>query len=421
MNVSGPADRLALHGGPPVRSAPWPPRALFGREEKEAACSVFDRLMKAGMPIGYQGQEEEAYGREFVGFMGQAGFTDMVNSGTSAVYVALKALDLEPFSEVIVPAFTNAGGCMPVPLVNCIPVPADCAPGTQNVDAREVERRLSPRAKVIIVSHMGGVPVDMDPVLDLARERNLSVIEDCAQSHGAEYKGRKVGGLGDMGAFSIMFGKMHAAGGQGGVVYTRDEDLYWRIRRAADRGKRFGREPDETTCVTASLNLNMDELGAAIARVQLRKLPGMIRARRALGAAIMQGCGELKAVRPVGDPPYGKNVFWFLLFDLDLSRLTVDGSGFMKALEAEGISGEFGFGHEALKMPWARERAVFGSSGYPWLSPEYKGDPDREFPTPNTTDIRSRRLRVRMHERCGDREVADVLTALHKVEKAFLA
>ena len=173
------------------------------------------------------------------------GFADGVNSGTSAVYVALRALDPPAFGEVIVPPSTDAGGVMPVPLTNCIPVPADSAPGSFNTDAVRIEARLSERTSGIIVAHIGGIPADLDPILELARARDLPVIEDCAQAHGARYKGRPVGSLGDLAAFSTMFGKHHAA----------------------------------------------------IGRVQLAKLPRMLARRRRVAAVLEDGC---RAVRLIG-------------------------------------------------------------------------------------------------------------------------
>ena len=344
-----PSEKLAIDGGPKVRTAPWPPRRLFGPEEKQAAVDLFDRCIERGDVFAYHGEEEEGYCREFVAFQGGSGYADAVNSGTAAVYVALRALELEPFTEVIVPALTDPGGCMPVALLNCIPVPADCAPGSYNVGPAEVEARLTDHTSAIIVAHMGGMPVDMDPIMELASSRGLPVIEDCAQAHGALYRGRKVGTIGDVAAFSTMSGKHHATGGQGGVVYARDEDLYWRGRRAADRGKPFG--IDAPGNVTASLNLNIDELSAAIGRVQLAKLPGIVAARRRVALAIAGGCEALQTVRVQADPPGCENVFWFLCLQLDLDRLRVDCDVFAKALSAEGIPVGTGYARAAIYRP----------------------------------------------------------------------
>ena len=120
-------DRLAINGGEKVRRTPLPARGLFGEEEKRAAVALFDKAIATGNAFSYNGEEEEAYCKEFAEFLG-GGYADGVNSGTSAIYVALRALDIEPFTEVIVPPVTDPGGVMPVPLANCIPVVADGAP-----------------------------------------------------------------------------------------------------------------------------------------------------------------------------------------------------------------------------------------------------------------------------------------------------
>ena len=130
----------------------------------------------------------------------EGGYAAAVNSGTNAVYVALRALDLEPGSEVIVPAITDAGGTMPVALQNCIPVPADCCPRSQNTSVEHIKEVLTDRTAAIVVAHLTGHPVDLDPILDLAEKRNIPVIEDCAQAHGALYKGRMVGTFGTISA-----------------------------------------------------------------------------------------------------------------------------------------------------------------------------------------------------------------------------
>ena len=133
---------LAIDGGPKVRTVPWPARGLFGDEEKRAAVAMFDEAIATGKAFGYNGEQEQAYCAEFAEFLG-GGSADAVNSGTSAVYVALRSLDLEPFTEVIVPPITDPGGVMPVPLINCIPIVADAAPDSYNAGPADITAILS--------------------------------------------------------------------------------------------------------------------------------------------------------------------------------------------------------------------------------------------------------------------------------------
>ena len=408
---------LAIDGGMKVREDPFPPRGLFTAAEKQAAIDLFDRCIATGQAFTYDGPEDQGYCREFADFLG-GGYADAVNSGTSAVYVALRALELEPFTEVIVPPITDPGGVMPVPLINCIPVPADSAPGSYNAGPVQIAERITDRTSAIIIAHIAGLPADMEAIMEIADGHGLPVIEDCAQAHGATCKGRPVGTFGALAAFSTMSGKHHATGGQGGVVYTRDEQLHQRCRRASDRGKPFGLE-GATSNVIASHNLNIDELSAAIGRVQLAKLPGIIAARRRWAMAVAQGCLSLEAVRLETGLVETEGVFWFLLFALDAEKLRVDKQVFVEALAAEGLPVGPSYYHAQSEADWWRNKDVFGASGYPWTCPLYQGDPNAEYPLPNARAADDGHFRMDFHENWTDREVADTLEALRKVGSAY--
>lgn len=419
MTSHAPAEKLAIDGGRPVREAAWPARGLFGPAEREAVRAVLDRAIEAGEMPPYHGEEEEAYCREFAELLG-GGFADGVNSGTNAVYVALRALEIEPFTEVIVPPITDPGGVMPVALMNCIPVPADAAVGSFNTSAEQIAARMTERTSAVIVAHIAGLPVDMDPVMALARSRGVPVLEDCAQAHGARYKGRPVGTIGDVAAFSTMSGKHHASGGQGGLVFTRSEETYWRVRRAADRGKPFALA-GATSNVTASLNCNMDEIHAAIGRVQLRKLPEIARRRRAQALELAERCRQsLATVRVVEELPGCEGSYWFVMLRFEPERFQVDKGRFVAALAAEGLPAEADYLAAPSLADWYRNRSVFGRSGYPWACPLYRGDADSVCDVPNAIEANARRFRMAFHENCGPAELRDTVDALRKVEAAYV-
>jgi dTDP-4-amino-4,6-dideoxygalactose transaminase len=414
------SETLAIDGGTPLRTRPMPVRGLFGAEEKAAVVALFDECIRSGDAFSYGGPQEESYCAEFAQLLG-GGFADAVNSGTSAVYVALKALDVQPFTEVIVPALSDAGGLMPVPLLNCIPIVADARPGSYNVGPDEIEAVLSPRTSALLVAHLGGEAVEMDPVLELARARGVPVIEDCAQAHGARYKGRPVGTLGTIAAFSTMSGKHHATGAQGGVVFTRDEALYWRARQASDRGKPFGGLPEERR--GASLNLNSNDLAATIGRVQLRKLPGIVSARRRVAGEIAAGLRRSTVVSPGWQPAGSEASYWFLRLHVDGSKIGVDPTTFARAVSREGIPLAPAYsGALQGTAPWLTRRRVFGESGYPWAAPEYRasgGDPERRFACPNALAVLESDFNLSIHEAWGEDEVWDTLAAIEKVERAY--
>ena len=408
---------LAIDGGSKVREKPWPARALFGEEEKQAAMELFDQAIESGSAFGYNGPKEKAYEEAFAEFVG-GGYADSVNSGTTAVFVALGALDLEPFGEVIVPPITDCGGVMPVPMLNLVPVVSDSIPDSFNTGAEQIAAEITEHTRAIIVAHIAGELVDMDPVLELANSHNIPVIEDAAQAHGAKYKGRQAGTIGAVSAFSTMSGKHHATGAQGGVVFTKDEDLYWEAKRFADRGKPFNLEASGN--VRMGLNLNSNELSAAIGLVQLKKLPSIVAGRRAAVEGIRKGLAEATAVSIGWQVPDTEPSYWFLRLQLDLDRLKVSKADFCSALSAEGVPCGASYRHIPSEAPWWRNRRTFGSSGCPWTSSEYKGDPNREFPCPNVVAATDKSFMVSIHENCGEEEAADVAEALLKVEAAYL-
>ena len=410
--------QLALYGGTPLRSEPFPPRHLIGIEEKAAVDAVLDRAIQSGEAPGYNGEEEEAYCREFSAWLG-GGYADAVNSGTAAVYAALKALDLPPFSEVVIGAMTDPGGMMPIPLLNLIPIVADTVPGSFNTGPQQVEEMITPRTCAIVVPHIGGEPADIEGILRAAQRFGLPVIEDCAQSHGASLNGRILGTFGRIAAFSTMFGKHHCTGGQGGVVFTQNEDLYHAIRRASDRGKPFFL-PAGSTNITASLNFNLGDLPAAIGRVQLRKLPFILQRRREIVSKLAPAIQSMQTLSLPPQLPGAEPSYWFLRLRFHPERAACDKETFCRALQAEGLPVEPSY-RAALPhlMDWFVRRRVFGGSGYPWSSLHYTGDPQQQFPCPNALAAVEEHFNLRFHENWKDSDIEDAVSIFQKVDDAF--
>lgn len=404
-----------VHGGPKARRWPWPRRRHFDIREKKAVMGVFDREIRTGGAIIYGGVEERKYCEEFSEYLG-GGFADAVNSGTNAIYVALRALDLEPGSEVIVPPITDPGGTMPVAMMGCIPVPADSMPERLNSSVEQIRAVLTERTSAILVTHIAGHPVDMDPILELGAERGIPVVEDCAQSHGSTYKGRMLGTLGKISAFSTMFGKQHSTGGQGGVVFTRDTMLFARVRQISDRGKPAG-ALGATSNVVASLNFNQDEISMAIGRVQLQKLPVAIAKRREFAAAVAKGLQQCKGVSLIGDPPHGESSYWFLMLQIDPTQLRCTSQEFAIALDAEGIGGvSGGYPFYPTDQPWHQDAVVFGASGFPW---SLNGGKPKQYELPNAHLANRYIGRMEIHEHLGMREAEDLVGAIQKLARYF--
>jgi len=397
------SDKLAIDGGDKVASQGLSPRKLFGEDEKLAVMRLLDQAVEQGSGVlGYNGPQEEAYCQEFATMLG-GGFADAVNSGTSAVYVAVGATNPPKGCEIVVPPVSDPGGVMPVAMLNCIPVAADVEEGSvYNTGPRAIEKVITERTHAILVAHIAGTPVDMDGVIDVARKHNLKVIEDCAQSPLAKYKGRPVGTIGDVGAFSTMFGKHFATAGQGGMVFTKDEQTYWAARRYADRGKRFGLEGPGSN-VVCSLNLNMDELHAAIGRVSLPKLPEHIKRRRAIAARIAEAInGKSKAMALITDPANIESVYWFLVIRPDTDAITVDHPRFVEAIAKEGIPASSRYPFYPMKMEWIKTCGLAPAD------------------LPNALACGSRHFRISIHEGLTDSDVDMIVKALNKVERAYL-
>lgn len=404
-----------VHGGPRARRFPWPRRRHYDRRERNAVMRLMNQEIRRGGAIIYNGPEKDAYCKAFADYHG-GGFAETVNSGTNAVYVALRALDLEPGREVIVSPITDAGGTMPVVMANCIPVPADSAPGSLNTCAEEIAKVLSDRTAAIIVTYISGHPIDMDPILELAARYGIPVLEDCAQSHGAIYKGRVVGTLGTISAFSTMFGKHHSTGAQGGVVFTRDTMLFARVRQITDRGKPYGVVSPDGNAI-ASLNFNQDEISLAIGRVQLSKLSDFLQRRRSFVADVEKRIQDVVGVELVRPPADAEGSYWFILLRIDPQKLSCSAEQFCAGLQAEGIDGVFnGYPFFPTDQPWHREAIVYGASGLPWSLVQER---PRSYPLPNAHAANRRMVRVDVHEGLGPGEARDLATAINKVARHY--
>lgn len=411
------AGRLAIDGGTPVHVGPMPPRCLITEEERAAVVGLFDEAIAEGSAFGYSGPRERQFEQDFVAFMG-GGLADGVNSGSNAVYCALGALQLDALSEVIVPAITDPGGIMPVALLGCVPVVADTDPRSFNTSAEQIAPLVTDRTRAIIVAHIMGEPVDMDPVMKLARARGIYVIEDCAQSHGARYKGRLVGTMGHIACFSTMFGKHFTTGGQGGIVYTRDEQLHWQGRRFADRGKPFNMEAPGN--VVAGLNCNLNEIGAAIGSVQVKRLPQMIASRRKVGEAVKEGLKDAVGVSLGWQVPGTECSYWYLRATLKLDALRVSKQQFCRALVAEGIPCMADYPGIPCNYPWFRNKAVFGKTGFPWDCSDYAGPREPQCRTEGAVRALAENTVIPMHENYGAQEAEQIVAALKKVARAYL-
>ncbi|MBS2037770.1 DegT/DnrJ/EryC1/StrS family aminotransferase [bacterium] len=243
------------------------------REEVErAVCEVLSRTHYI------LGPEVAAFEKEFAEWNGAA-YGIGCASGTDALVLALKAVGVKPGDEVIAPPFTFMATAGAVSSIGAQPVFCDIQPGSFNLDPAEIEKLITPRTKAIEVVHLYGHPADMDPILEIARKHHLKVVEDCAQATGATYHGKKVGTMGDAGAFSFFPSKNLGCAGDGGLVLTNNADVDERVRCLRGHGSRRKYFHDEL-----GTNSRLDEVQAAVLRVKLRHLERWNEKRRAVAA-----------------------------------------------------------------------------------------------------------------------------------------
>ncbi|NMA44927.1 MAG: hypothetical protein GX945_00040 [Lentisphaerae bacterium] len=390
----------------------FPTRHSFGEEEKTALMRLCDQAIASGNTPGYNGPEEEAFGKEFAALLG-GGYADGVNSGTNALYVALRALNLPPYAEVAVSAITDPGGMMPIAALNCLPVPVDTMPGSYNIGPEELEARITPRTRAVVVAHIGGEPAPMQEIMAVARKHKLPVIEDCSQTHLASVGGQLVGTFGAAAAFSFMFGKLACVGGQGGVVYTRDEEMYWRIRRAADRGKPFNR-PAGASNELVAINCNMDEFQAVIGRVQLKKLADIVHRRQAVAAMLRErGLGELRSVAIPQDAA-ADCCYWFWRLRFRQESMPCRKAEFCAALAKRGlpINPEYS-GALPARQDWFRHR----SDSHPWTSAPDKTCGSRDYPTPNADTTVASHFNLMINEAFTAKDADQAMAIFREAEQ----
>ena len=259
-------------------------------DEEEIRAAV--RVLRSGILTSKSGSGpnvlsfEEAFSR-YVG----SKYAVALNSGTAALHSSLVAADISKDDEVIVPSFTFVATAEMVALTGARPVFVDIDPKTYCVDPAEVEAAISSKTKAIIPVHLYGLTADMDPILEVARDYGLTVIEDAAQAHGAEYKGEKAGSLGDMACFSF-YGSKNMVTGEGGMVSTKIKEYADKIRLIRSHG-----EVSEYQSTMIGHNYRMPELEAAIGLVQLRKLPKILEIRNRNAEAISEGLSDIEELQ----------------------------------------------------------------------------------------------------------------------------
>lgn len=375
-------EKLALLGGTPAftqqealaSARRWP---VFGEEEKRAVLEVLEGGKSIYAPI----DEFEAAFAEYHGVK----FALAHNNGTSAIHAAYFAVGVGPGDEVIVPAYTWHLQVSQILTLHAIPVFCDVDPKDATIDPDDIKRKITPRTKAIAILHPHGALAPMDEIMSIAREHGLPVIEDCSHAHGALYKGKKAGTIGDIGCFSLQASKL-MTGIEGGVLITSNEEYYERAcvlghykripQLKSEKYRRFNQSDKLQAPSCFGFKYRIHPLAAAIALVQLKHLDDWNATRRRNMSYLTE---RLSQISDAFEPPYerpGTQRLWLNYICQFYSERAngVSRERFVEALVAEGLPvtrGRAGY-LPAYWNPLYEERVSMWGNGYPFDAPAVK-------------------------------------------------
>jgi dTDP-4-amino-4,6-dideoxygalactose transaminase len=339
MTTAAVRQRIApSHAQASLPFAPWP---YFEADEVEAAAAV----LRSGKVNYWTGQEGRLFETEFARSAGTK-YAICVANGTVALELALQALGIGRGDEVITTSRTFIASASCIVMRGARPVCVDVDPDSQNITAETIRRAITPRTKAIIAVHLAGWPCDMDEIQLLADEYGLRVIEDCAQAQGAMYKGRPVGSLGDVAAFSFCQDKIMTTAGEGGMLTTNDPEVWERAWSFKDHGKGYdavyNREHGEGfrwLHESFGTNWRMTEVQAAIGRVALTKVPGWVETRRRHANTLTKTLSNLPGLRiPItSDGVHHAYYKYYAFLRPEMLQSGWDRNAVMQAINAAGV------------------------------------------------------------------------------------
>ena len=324
-------DKLALLGGPPTKTQPFPDWPQYDAQEREALLNVLESRAWWREP----GTQTQAFEEAFAAYQ-EAKYGIACTNGTAAIEIMIAALEIGLGDEVIVPDFTFVATASAVLLHGALPVLVDVDKDTYCIDPQKVEAAITKRTKAIIAVHLAGHPADLDALREIAEKHQLYLLEDSSHAHGSEWKGHKVGALGKAGTFSFQQSKLMTAG-EGGIILTNDPELEVRLRSVHDCGRMPG-EWFYSHFINGG-NYRLSEWQGAILSQQLSRLDAQGKVRSANAAYLNQHLLEIEGITPqLYDRRVTRNGHYCYVFTYDPDCFAGLPTGeFIKALEAEGI------------------------------------------------------------------------------------
>jgi dTDP-4-amino-4,6-dideoxygalactose transaminase len=344
-------EKPAILGGKPTKINPFPGWPQYDQNEEKSLMEV----LHSGVWWRTPGTKTLQFEQDFAKYH-QVAHGVACTNGTAAIEIAVAALGIGPGDEVIVPDFTFVATASAVLANGAMPVMVDVDPKTFNIDPDLAEKAITPRTRAIIAVHLGGMPCDMDRLLEIVKKHKLFLIEDSAHAHGSEWKGQKAGSMGDCGTFSFQASKLMTAG-EGGIVITKNADLEVRIRSIHD----CGRMPGEWfySHFNNGSNYRLSEWQGAVLSQQLNRLDEQAAQREKNSVILNRELAKIEGIRPQErDARVTRNGNYCYIFHYDpkaFNGLTTE--KFIEALNAEGIPTQASY-------PPVRKLAVFQTGEY---------------------------------------------------------
>ncbi|MGO9138238.1 MAG: DegT/DnrJ/EryC1/StrS family aminotransferase [Syntrophales bacterium] len=395
---------------------------LIGKEEIKEIMDVMETgiLMRYGFDKERKGVfKVREFEEAFAGYC-RAKYALGVTSGSTALKVALAAMDVGPGDEVIVPAFTFIATYEAVLEVGALPVAADID-ASLNMDPGDIEKRITPYTKAVIPVHMCGAPAQIDKIMAVARKNKLLVLEDNAQASGGSYRGKKLGTFGDMGIFSFDYYKTLTTG-EGGMVLTDNKDFYlraeWYHDHGHDHNPNVGRALEGRTIL--GFNYRMNELQGALGLAQMRKLDTIIAEQRKNKKAIKDVLSAVKGIKFRDIPDPDGDTATFLAFNLSDENTA---ARFQKALSGEGVDTvcfKKNLWHYLPNWEHFLARSTANSKKYPFTDPSYKGKVNYDRSTiPRAEDLLGRTLVMNISVIMPKEKFAKIREGIEKAAKSL--
>lgn len=424
--------RLALLGGEPIRVKPFPAYNVIGPDEIESVRAVMEtgvlsRFLGAWHPDFYGGPQVQAFEKEWAASCGVE-HAVAVNSATSGLYAAIGAAGVGPGDEVIVPPLSMAASATAAVIYGGVPVFCDIDPKTFTPSPDSIRDKVTVRTKAIMVVHLLGHPADMDPIMAIAAEHGLVVIEDCAQALSAAYKGRPVGALGHIGVFSLNYHK-HIHTGEGGVCASNDERLADRMRLIRNHAEAVVAGKGEADLINMlGFNYRLGEIEAAIGRSLLPKGALLVEARRRNVAYLEERLGALPGLAPARASADCRHSYYAHAFHCDETVHGISRDLMVRALRAELPPTELreesggaligpGYKTPLYLLPMYQKQIGFGGKGFPFKGPHYSGKVDYAEGLCPAAEHAGRTMITHelMRPPMTDNDLNDVISAFHKV------